>query len=137
MAAKLDGPRRAANQRKAFGDALADALNMRRMTQLEVGRLVGGITQSAVSAWRSGDTQPDPHTVFELERILSLPAGYLSKHLGYVPVASLTVTSTVQDVITADPLLDEIGKRTVLAVYRELTAPKGTSRGRPTARRKT
>lgn len=117
--------------RRRFGAALEQALTLRRRSQKEVGDALG-TTQSSVSAWKAGESEPSYATVFGLERYLRLPPGFLSRHLGYVPVEAIDQAVTVEDLIMSDPLLDEAGKRAVLAVYRELTSRAGPRRGRPT-----
>lgn len=121
-------------RRGAFGEAVAEAMHMRQITQVEVGELLG-VTQSSVSAWRSGQAAPDPDTVFDLERTLRLGPGHLSRHLGYLPLeAGKRAAVTVQDAVLADALLAEQAKRAVLAVYEELKNRGGTRRGRPSSR---
>lgn len=112
----------AAERRKAFGDALAEALQVRGVTQAQLGQQIGRITQSAISQWRSGEAEPNPETVFKVEKALDLPPGHLSRHLGYLPPSAENTTSlTTEDMLVNDPLLDDIQKRGMLAMYREFT----------------
>lgn len=115
---------------KAFGSALAEAMEMRRITQLELGEKLG-LTQSAVSSWRVADAVPDTEVVFAVERALKLPPGHLSRHLGYYPPAAVNKGATVEEAVLNDTVLDESGKRAVIAVWRELTTRAGARRGRP------
>jgi transcriptional regulator with XRE-family HTH domain len=111
-----------AERRKAFGAALGEALQVRGLTQAQLGQQLGGITQSAISQWRSGDVDPGPETVFKVEKALDLPPGHLSRHLGYLPPSAENKTSlTTEDMLINDPLLDDIQKRGMLAMYREFT----------------
>lgn len=120
--------------RRAFGEALAEAMSIREFTQVQVADLLG-MTQSSVSAWRSGIAAPDPDIIFELERMLSLAPGHLSRHLGFLPLeAGKRAPASVRDAVIGDSLLGEQAKRAVLAVYEELKSRGGVRRGRPSAR---
>lgn len=105
---------------RVFGERLAKLRAERELTQAELGNLVGG-TQSRVSRWELGEVLPPRETVLELEARLELPSGALAGLLGYTlasgeaPAAGLLST---EEVIMADPGLDENGKAAVLAVYR-------------------
>lgn len=105
---------------RAFGAALAEALATRGCTQRELGHALGGITQSAISAWRSGLAEPGTETVFAIERTLGLPGGHLSRHLGYVPPASAEAAAGTVAAVENDPLLTDDERRALLAVYLEL-----------------
>ncbi|MEY2452398.1 MAG: helix-turn-helix protein [Acidimicrobiaceae bacterium] len=100
------------------------------MTQQELAEAVG-VTQSAVSAWEADGAIPEPRVVFAVERALRLSPGQLSGALGYVPVDAMGVTHGVVESVEADPSLDEVGRRVLLAVYRELTTKPAPRRGRP------
>lgn len=108
-------------RRRRFGEALGEAMGVRRVTQKDLGALLGGVSQPAISAWISGDAEPNPATVFEVERVLQLPPGGLAKILGYLPTAAVAVTTGFEAVVMGDPLLDERSKSGLLAMYRELT----------------
>lgn len=113
---------RGARRRARFGEALAAALGVRSITQRDLGARLGGVTQSSISAWRSGHAEPLPDTVFAAERVLGLRPGTLSRHLGYVPNEALDKPpSSFDQVVAEDPLLDVVQKRALLAVYREFT----------------
>ncbi len=71
---------------REFGEALARAMSVRGMTHRRLGEELG-VTQSAISAWKSGAAEPSPRTVFAIERALELPPGHLSRTLGYVPIS--------------------------------------------------
>lgn len=103
---------------------------MRRITQLELGEQLG-LTQSAVSSWRVADAVPDTEMVFAVERALKLPPGHLSRHLGYYPPAAVNKAATVEEAALNDTVLDEAGRRAVIAVWRELSTRASTRRGRP------
>jgi transcriptional regulator with XRE-family HTH domain len=116
----------ARKRRKAFGAALGEAIAVRGVTQRELGRLLGGMTQSAISAWKSGEAEPSTATVFAVERRLELPPGHLSRHLGYLPITTDRAASTFEEVVLGDPLLDEVQKRGLLALYREFLGRDGS-----------
>lgn len=124
-----------AEKRKAFAAALVEARTVRGLTQTELGAEVG-IGQPGVSAWEAGENQPEPEMVFAVERVLELPPGHLSRHLGYMPPDSDgQVTATFEEVVMGDPLLDEGQKRAALALYREFTASRKPSPVRRRSRR--
>lgn len=115
------------DRRCCFGKALSTARQARNISQAQLGKMLGGITQSAVSAWESGEAEPSPETVFHLERRLDVRPGQLSKHLGYVPAGTKRSQSVrTPEAIQDDPDLDDFAKRVLIAAYRELL--KGPSR---------
>lgn len=88
----------------------------------EIARQLGRddpFSQAAISNYLMGKVIPDPPTVFALEQVLQLRAGTLSRLLGYLPASSRSARS-VEDAIAADPRLNEVGRRAVLAVYQQL-----------------
>ena len=77
------------------------------------------VSQQVVSRWVTGKTVPEPGTVFLIEDRLGMPAGDLSRHLGYVRVdrrSEERVPRTVE-AIHADPELNDLGKSILLGVY--------------------
>lgn len=126
---KSNGPT-TEERRRAFGDALAGVLGVRDLTQRSLGELLGGTSQGAISAWLSGKSEPAPSTVFAVERVLELAPGQLSILLGYLPPeAAKSSPPTFENVVSTDPLLDDVGRRGLLALYREMTTRRTTSRG--------
>lgn len=119
-------------RRQAFGDALGDALGVRKTTQRALGDMLGGVTQSAISAWIAGQSEPSRDLVFQIETVLELPPGNLSRHLGYLPPEAATGKGgmTFEEAVMNDPLLDETQKRGVLALYREFTGHRPARRRR-------
>lgn len=104
---------------KDFGEELARAMTVRGMTHRQLGDELGGVTPSAISAWKSGAAEPSSRTVFAIERALQLPPGHLSRHLGYLPVdGKRSADSSVEESVLIDPLLDDVQKRGLLALYR-------------------
>jgi transcriptional regulator with XRE-family HTH domain len=119
-------------RRRAFGQALRDAIAIRKMTQDEVSSAIG-ITQSAISAWVNGKSAPgDIDTVYQVEQLLELPTGHLARLLGYLPEGEVAPAADFEAVVMGDPLLSDEQKRGFLAMYREFTAAR---RRRPPARR--
>lgn len=117
--------------RRAFGDELGRVMNVRRMTQKALADATGR-SQPSVAAWIAGDTEPEAKTVFRVEEILELPAGHLSRLLGYLPPSAVeSPSASFEELVTTDPLLDETQKRGILALYREFTSRQATKRGRP------
>jgi transcriptional regulator with XRE-family HTH domain len=106
---------------RAFGKALTSARLARGLTQRALGELLGGTTQSAISAWEAGEAEPLPATVFAVEEMLGLAGGALSRALGYLPAGEGGAASSVAAAIAADPLLGVKEKRGLLALYEELT----------------
>jgi hypothetical protein len=85
-------------------------------TQARLGAALG-VSWHAVGTWEKAIWAPAPDVVFELERLLALPGGTLSRLLGYLPVgAQPSVTAAIE----ADAKLDEAGKRLVGDVYRQV-----------------
>src|SRR5688500_13856454 len=76
---------RVASRLRPFGEALAEVLSQRSWTQRELAEALG-ITQSAISAWKYGNAEPAPVTVFRIEQVLGTEPGTLSVHLGFLPV---------------------------------------------------
>lgn len=103
---------------REFGETLTQAMNVRGMTHRRLGEELG-VTQSAISAWKSGAAEPSSRTVFAIERALELPPGHLSRTLGYLPVEGRRiVNASFEEVVVADPLLSEDQKRGFIALYR-------------------
>lgn len=107
---------------ESFALALTKARQTRGLSQSGLGRALGRGRQSTVSGWEAGESIPPPDTVFALERVLDLPPGSLSRHLGYTPVEcteKLKPPSTLQAIIE-DPELDDLARRLLLAMFKEL-----------------
>jgi transcriptional regulator with XRE-family HTH domain len=72
-------------QRVRFGQALRSTRANGHLTQGDIAMSLG-ITQTAFSNWERGSVEPKPEQVFDLEQVLGVEAGSLSRYLGYVPV---------------------------------------------------
>ena len=106
-------------RRIEFGHVLAETLGANGLTQVHLAKTLG-CTQRSVSAWINGRAEPAAELVFEIERALSLPPGYLSRLLGYLPVEAVKSAATVEEAVALTTVLDESFKPMLLAVYREL-----------------
>lgn len=76
---------------REFKQALRQAREARGLSQDALVKRMGLRSQSVASKWEDteGDQArkvPDPDDVFALEAVLELPAGTLSRHLGYLPL---------------------------------------------------
>ena len=104
-------------------------------TSLYEARLVGGYTQetlayelgvapSTVGAWETGVSHPPPETVWQIETVLGVIPGFLSRHLGYLPVGEERAhpqRSGFLAALQADPKLPLRQKRWFKEMYEELT----------------
>jgi transcriptional regulator with XRE-family HTH domain len=121
--------------RRQFGDALRLLLGPRSQTWL-AGEL--GVSQSAVSQWINGDTEPLPQRVWSIERVCGVEPGTLSRLLGYVP-ADANGTHSTEAAILADPRLTDEQKDRFVGLFKDLTAPADaaeTARSRRSGRRR-
>lgn len=119
-----------AEQRKAFGEALRQALDSARMSGRGLAREMG-LAPASVSKWLRGKTTPPPETVARAERCLSVSPGTLSRLLGYVLVNELSdhSPSSVAEAANSDQSLGPRERAVLLAVYRELVQQYGAARG--------
>jgi transcriptional regulator with XRE-family HTH domain len=92
-------------------------MSHRGLSQSQVGAKVGRV-QTTVSDWVLGRAEPPASVVFALEDTLGLAPGTLSRHLGYLPLA--TFRPTFEDAVRADPDLSERERAFLLAGYRAL-----------------
>lgn len=105
--------------RATWAAALAEAMRERGWEQPDVAKRMG-ITQQSVSSWLRGFPPDSPWRNFEIERRLGLPDGYLSHHLGFIPVDG----SMVPEAIAKDPQLNDAKRKMLLSMYRALVALK-------------
>lgn len=112
-------------QRKAFGEALRIAYTTAGTTQQRLATEVAGhgeqgaISQPYLNDILKGRREPKPELAFAMEEVLGLPPGALSRTLGFVPDRALPALD-VPSAISADPLLDDRGRRSLLAAYHAL-----------------
>jgi transcriptional regulator with XRE-family HTH domain len=110
-----------AQQREEFRRMLRRGREQRRLSQRKVADTIG-VSHTAVSQWESGRSLPVPAKVPDLERLLDLEPGTLSRLLGYLPIASGD-DKTSLDVIEAirrDARLGEHGQELLITMYRQL-----------------
>jgi hypothetical protein len=79
-----------AEQRAAFGHALIEAA---AIASVDLDELLAIASKSKIDSakkvvyhWRTGEREPSRPQVEELERLLKLSPGSLSRHLGWVPL---------------------------------------------------
>jgi transcriptional regulator with XRE-family HTH domain len=105
-------------RRRAFAKALGTVAREDNLSQAELARRLG-LAQQTVSKYIAGQLPPEnPHIVFEMERSLGLPPGYLSNHLGYVPVGA---PDTPTAILNDRGLIPET-RQMLLQVYRDFLA---------------
>lgn len=120
------------DQLHAFGEELEEALRSRGMSHAMLASTLG-VAKSTVFTWRSGLSEAPYDLVFEMEQELQLPPGYLSHHLGYLPVESDYVPVQVgrrgpvrdpladfEDFLATDDLLGDDDRARLVLLYRKL-----------------
>jgi transcriptional regulator with XRE-family HTH domain len=117
-------------QRKAFSEALRQALDDARMSGRSLARELK-LAPASVSKWLRGKTTPPPETVARAERCLRVSPGTLSRPLGYVLVNELSDhgSSSVTEAVNSDQDLGPRERAVLLAVYRELVRQYGAAHG--------
>lgn len=128
--------------RQQLGAAIKDALEERGESQSWLGREVGRIlgrpdpySQAIVSTWVLGDRLPEPAQVFAIEQALGLRPGFLSRHLGYLPVDHRPAV-TVEDAVETDVDLTPSQRGPLLDHYRGLVEATRARRDAEQKRRK-
>lgn len=106
-------------RRIAFGAGLADALAGRNLTQADLAELLS-TTQSTISAWINGRSEPEPVTVFAVEEAIGVSAGFLSRLLGYLPLSVVGAPPNVEEAVARSDEIDDTGRRLVLSVWHTL-----------------
>jgi len=120
-------------QRKAFGEALQQALDHAGMSGRSLAGTLG-LSATAVSKWLRGRTTPSPETVAHAERVLDTSPGALSGALGYVILEASADrrAPSVAEAVEADPRLGPKERAVLLTVYRELIRQYARARAEPT-----
>lgn len=111
----------ARERRRQFGAVLNEALNVRSMKQSDLANAVG-TTQSAISAWITGKSEPGARTVFLVETALDVSPGYLSIILGYIPPNARTSVPSPEEQIAHSTSLTDDSKKVIISVMRTLAA---------------
>lgn len=99
---------------------------MAGLTQVDLAAAVP-TKQTNVSSWETGERMPREFgLVFEIERLLDVAPGSLSRHLGFLPVEAANGKTSVTAVqaIRSDPALDETAKRALSAAYASFTGQR-------------
>ncbi len=107
------------HDRERFGKVLGEALFARSLTQADLAKMCH-TTQSAVSSWIHAKAEPAATLVFLVERKLDLPAGFLSRLLGYLPVEVVASVPTIEEAVQSSTMVAEDFKPMLLAVVREM-----------------
>lgn len=113
--------------------ALVWLLEERGLSQRELATSLGRATHTVFYRWAEYKAEPQPAEVFAIERVLEVPPGTLSRHLGYLPPearSAAPIKATFEEAIRADPDLNDLGRRTLRAVYAEVTRKPGKRPGR-------
>lgn len=111
-------------EREDFVRALKWLLDERGVSQRELAAQLGRASYTPFYRWFELATEPTPAEVFAIERILDVPPGTLSRHLGYLPPearSSAPSGGTFEEAVRADPDLNEVGRRILRAIYAEVT----------------
>lgn len=105
----------------AFGMQLQHARKAAGLSQTRLGELLtDDWKQSTVSEWEQGRTECPPAVVMEIEELLDLAPGDLTRYLGYLPesAAGRTIEWDTVTAISRDPHLTEVQRQALLATYR-------------------
>lgn len=115
-------------RRLAFGDALAMAMTNRGVTQQALAKTLG-VSQPTISDWINGETEPKlPRLTFELEEVLGLRPGVLSRHLGYVPEEAVGDPVTFEALVEGDGLLTPDEAKGFVSMYRSIISGRRPKR---------
>lgn len=101
-------------RRSSFARAFAEALHDSGISQSELSTR-SGVAQPTLSQWKNGHITPEtPDTVFAVERALGTAPGFLSRHLGYLPIEA--VPADWRAGLARDPNVDDTIRRAILAI---------------------
>jgi transcriptional regulator with XRE-family HTH domain len=117
-------------RRKAFANALDQLAREMDMSQSDLAQLLG-LAQQTISKYISDQRPPEnPTLVFAMERKLGVPPGFLSHHLGYLPIDHVDTPSA----LSRDPLLSPEMRKMFLSLYRNMLSVEASrSEGSPKA----
>lgn len=111
-------------ERQQFGAALRLALEGRNRAEfiVEVMRATGeSVSATALNAWLAGTSEPTRPKIYAMERLLDVPAGSLSQHLGFLPLDAQPVISP-EDALLRDTTLPRAVR---LALVAAIQAARG------------
>jgi transcriptional regulator with XRE-family HTH domain len=121
-------------QRRAFGAQLRQERETRQVSAEELADRLSTSPES-VRMWEKGKRVPKPARIFEIEQALGVPAGTLSRHLGFVPASGVaTSPASLLEAIESAEELDETGRLLLAAAARAVIAAhyrQQTRRRRP------
>lgn len=110
--------------REDFVRALNWLLEERGLGYRELADQLGRASHTPFYRWAELKAEPSPAEVFAIERILEIPPGTLSRHLGYLPPEARSAApfkTTFEEALRADPDLNDQGRRILRAIYAEVT----------------
>lgn len=111
--------------REAFGHLLKEARDALRLTQEDLAQVMT-VSTSTVGNWERGENMPAPDVVFRLEEVVGLPAGALSKHLGYVPLgAEGTGPLSLLECVENSTEVSEDDRETLLLIASRMVGKRG------------
>jgi len=120
-----------AQQRKAFGNALAVAIADAHVEIDVLFALTGAdkpeSARRTVNRWINGVREPSRPQVREIEKRLGVAPGALSAYLGYVPV-NTSGSASIEMAITTDPDLTVEQRHALLNVFRTFKGAKGIAK---------
>lgn len=117
-------------RRRAFGEAVRQALRVKQMTQEELAAALNK-TQPMISAWIQGKRAPEsPELAFEVERAIGVDPGTLSVHLGFIPPEAARTVASFESVVLADTGLSDDEKELMMAMYKAATSKRRRPRKR-------
>jgi hypothetical protein len=116
-------------QRAAFAEALAIYLRRADMRPMDLVRALRDaglpVHQASMSQWCAGQVEPQRRMVVEIERLLHLVPGLLSRYLGYLPLDAVSLAvSDVETALLADERLAPDQRQAMIATYRALLGLK-------------
>ena len=117
-----------AEKRQRFAAALRRHLKLWGLSQTALAERLG-TTQSAVSAWASGKSTPNPDRVFELERIFEVSPGTLAGLLQYRAPEEGPHRCDIVKAIEENETLSRAHKELMLTMYASLIELDAGRRG--------
>lgn len=106
-------------QLQAFGVRMADARSAMKLTREQVGELLtSNASPQQLYNYERGKRAPErAEIVFELEQVLELPSGSLSRCLGFAPLDGAAMPTT-EDALASDLRLTTEARAQLLAALR-------------------
>lgn len=132
MGSRREEDERRRPYRLAFADLVLQILEAQELTHRDFAEKLGWSNHTRLYPYLRGQTEPHHELVFEMERVLGVEPGRLSRALGYLPIteAPPTFPDTFAGLVDKDPALDDRTKRILKLVYAESTDPAPVRRRR-------